>query len=138
MSGYVQSNSIVNLPYTNTTISLADSGKTLITPQTALGAAVVYSLPAVATSAGAHFRFINGAPAALAGSVNITAPANTLRGVVLQGPVGAPLSLSVTNSTTVRFASAASIQGDYIDLYCDGTVWYVSAMTAIAVGIAVV
>ena len=74
MSGYIQSNQVLNLPYAATTLTLADSGKTLITPQTAGAVDVVYTLPPVATSAGAHFHFVNGAPAALSGNVTITAP----------------------------------------------------------------
>ncbi len=135
MSVYVQTNQIVTLPYVATAINAADSGKIHITPQTAGGVGVIYTLPAVATSAGVHYRFYNGAALALSGVVTITAPAGTLRGVILQGPVGAPVTLSVTNQTSVNFASAASIRGDYIDLVCDGSVWYVSAMTAIIVGI---
>ncbi len=137
MSVFVQTNQIVTLPYLATNINAADSGKIHITPQTAGAVGVIYTLPAVATSAGVHYRFYNGAPAALSGIVTITAPAGTLRGVVLQGPVNAPLTLSVTNQTSVNFASAASIRGDYIDLLCDGSVWYVSAMSAIALGISV-
>ena len=137
MSNYIQSKSSVVLPYAATTINLSDSGKLLVTPQTAAAVGVTYTLPAVASSAGAHFRFVNGAPAALSGSVTITAPANTLRGMVSQGPVGAPSSVSVTNSTSILFVTAASIRGDCIDIYCDGSAYYVNATTAIAVAITV-
>jgi hypothetical protein len=133
----VQTNQIVRLPYAATTINVSDSGKIFITPQTAGGVGVIYTLPAVASAVGAHFRFINGAPAALAGIVTITAPANTLQGVIMKGPVGGALLLSVGGSTSVNFATAASLIGDYIDLQCDGVNYYVSAMSAIALGITV-
>lgn len=137
MSGYIQSNQVVKLPYAATNINVADSGKILITPQTAAGVGVIYTLPALTVSGGLHYRFFNGAPAALNGIVTITAPANSLQGVIMKGPVGGALLLSVAGSTSVNFATAASIIGDYIDLYCDGTNWYVSAMSAIALGITV-
>ena len=48
MSGFIQSNQIVKLPYANTAINVADSGKIFITPQTVGAAAVIYTLPTVA------------------------------------------------------------------------------------------
>ena len=69
MSGFIQSNQIVKLPYANTAINIADSGKIFITPQTVGAAAVIYTLPTVAE--GLHYRFINGANLPLSGSVQI-------------------------------------------------------------------
>jgi hypothetical protein len=138
MAQYIQSNEVIQLPYTATTLTLADSGKTLMTPQTAGAVSVTYTLPDVLAAIGCHYRFINGAAAALSGSVIIAgAAANLLRGVVIQGPVGAPLSVSVAGSSNIRFVTAASLRGDYIDLYSDGVCWLVSAVTAIAVAITV-
>jgi len=136
MAVYLQSNEAVLLANANATINASDSGRIHFTPQTAGAANITLTLPAVA--AGLHYRFINGAGGALSGSVIIAgAAANLLRGVILQGPINAPLSVSVTNSSNIRFVTAASLQGDFIDLYCDGTNWYVHAMTAIAVAITV-
>ncbi len=138
MAGNVQTNQIVQLPYAATTINIADSGKTFMTPQTAGAVDVTYTLPAVATSAGAHFTFINGAAAALSGSVIIAgAAASLLRGTVIQGPVGGLLGVTVAGSSNVRFVTAVSVRGDKIELFCDGVCWLLSATTVIAVGITV-
>ncbi len=131
---YVQSNQVILLPYINTTISTVDSGKFLITPQTT-GAAAVYTLPAVAM--GLHYRFINGAPAALNGSVQINTPAaaTILNGSVVGGPTGGVALLAVVDGTQIRFLTAVSELGDFIDLTCDGTYWYVDARTQAGGGI---
>ncbi len=135
MSGYVQSNQIVILPYANTIINAADTGKILITPQTAGAVAVVYTLPLPA--AGLHYRFINGAPAALSGTVqiNTSAAAAILFGSVITGPTNGVALLAVSAKTQIRFLTAVSVLSDSIDLYSDGTNWYVNGMSQIAGGI---
>jgi len=131
MSGYVQSNQIVVLPYAATTVQSADTGKILMTPQTAGAVAVTYTLPAAA--AGLCYKFINGAAGALNGSVNITAPgANTLIGNVITGPTGGVALLAVNGNTTIRFLTAVSLIGDFIELLSDGTNYYVNAQSRVA------
>jgi len=135
MSGYIQSNQIVTLPYVNITIDVADSGKILMTPQTAGGVDVVYTLPTL--EAGLHYRFINNAGLALNGSVQINAPAGTLYGQVITGPLGGVAFLAVSGSTQIRFLTAESTFSDFIDLYCDGLHWYVEAASSTAGAITV-
>lgn len=130
MSGYLQSNQTLLLPYANTTIAIADTGKILLTPQTAGAVPVVYTLPTAA--AGLHYRFVNSAAAALSGTVQINAAAGTLFGNVITGPTNGVALLAVPGSTQIRFLTAASVRGDFIDLYCDGTNWYVNAMSQVA------
>ena len=69
MSGYLQSNQVIILPYAATNISAVDTGKIFITPQTAAGVNVTYTLPT--PSANLHYKFINGAENALDGEIEI-------------------------------------------------------------------
>ena len=134
MSILLQSNQVVSLLNADATISVYDSGKIHVCPQTAGAVNITLTLPVV--QAGLHYRFINGAAAALSGSVIIAgSAANLLRGNIIQGPVGGLLGVSVAGSSNIRFVTAVSLRGDYIDLYCDGVCWLVSAATMIAVGI---
>lgn len=132
---YIQSNACLILPYSATTINAADSGKILLTPQTAGAVAVTYTLPT--RVAGLYYRFINSAPAALSGSVNITAQAGTLFGSVITGPNNGISFLEVPGSTTIRFLTAVSVLSDFIDLTCDGTNWYVYANSRVSGGITI-
>jgi len=135
MSGYVQTNQIVLLPLVSITINASDSGKILMTPQTAGAVTFVYTLPTLAP--GLHYRFINSAPLALNGSVQINAQAGTLYGQVITGPTNGVGFLAVTGSTQIRFLTAKSILGDFINLTCDGTNWYVEAISSVAGAITV-
>ena len=128
MSVLVQTNQVILVPNANYNVDASDTGKILMTPQTAGAVAVVYTLPAPA--AGLHFRFVNGAPAALSGSVqiNTAAAAAILFGNVISGPTLGVAFLAVSGSTQIRFLTAVSVLSDY-DLYSDGTNWYVNAMS---------
>ncbi len=135
MSGYVQSNQRILLPYLATNINVADTGKILITPQTAGAVAVTYTLPTPA--AGLHYRFINGASNALSGSVTITAGNTILFGSAISGPTNGVALLAVFGSTSINFLTATSLFGDFIDLYCTGSNWAVDARSQVAGGITV-
>ncbi len=137
---YIQTNEVITLPYANSVINPADSGKIILTPQTAVNTGVVYTLPTVTAKAGLHYRFINSAPAALSGSVQFNAPLNSLYGGVIAGPDGAATYVAAliagpAAASQVRFATGQSVRGDYIDLYYDGTVWYLSGVTGALAGI---
>ncbi len=133
MAGYVQSNQVILLPdLAGSLINAADTGKIMITPATAVGC--LYVLPAFA--AGLHFRFINGAPGALAAAIVIASTAaNTIYGSVIMGPTGGVALLALNGNTNVSFVNGVSLKGDYIDLYCDGTNWYVEARSRVLGGI---
>lgn len=101
-----------------TTLTASDSGKTLIL-SAAAGAAI--TLPAVAASAGMCFKFIVGAAFA---TTNWTIVAATS---VIQGNViVASTHVAGSNENTISFVASAESVGDYVDLECDGTNWYVS------------
>ncbi len=137
MSGYVQSNQVVTLPsLILSTISLADTGKIIMTPQTAGGITFIYALPSPA--AGLHYRFINGAAAALNGAIAVTATTpNIVFGSIIMGPTGGVALQAVNGSTVIGFTSAVSLLGDYMDFTSDGTNWYIDARSRLAGGISV-
>lgn len=95
------------------------------------GAGYVINLPAVANNSGVLYVFHN---AANGGKVDITGPAGTLQGDIVQGPVGAPLSVVVANKTSISFAAVSAV-GDLITCECDGVNWYVQGVSTIAVGV---
>ena len=45
--------------------------------------------------------------------------------------------LAVIANTQIRFLTAKSVQGDFIDLTCDGTNWYVDGRSQVGGGITV-
>lgn len=91
----------------NYTLTEADSGKVF----TNVGASgsVTFTLPAVATSAGLHYKFIS---AVLAQNMVIAAPANTM---VAGNDIAA---------TSITFSTASEIAGNGVEVFCDGTLWY--------------
>lgn len=137
MSQYIQSNQVIILPYLDLDITNAESGKVFITPQTAGAVDVTYTLPP--PESGLHFRFINGAPAALAGSVIIATDgaATILYGRALMGPVDGVSLLSVSANSQIEFVTAVSLLGDFIDIICDGTFYYVDSHSRVNGGITV-
>jgi len=134
MSIYIQSNQVVSLPNTNLTISAVDTGKIMITPQTVGATNITFTLPSLA--AGLHYRFINGAPAALSGTVLILSQtANSIFGSILTGPTLGVALKDVNGQTQTGFLTGISIRGDYIDLTCDGTNWYIDGRSRVANGV---
>lgn len=91
---------------TSVTLKMEDSGKVFST----IGAAgaVTFTLPAVATSRGCTYTFINGVDQ----NMVITAPAGTL---VADGNAAA---------TSATFSTASHKIGGACHVICDGTKWY--------------
>lgn len=92
----------------------------------ALGPAV--TLPAVASSAGVQYRFVNGPAALTATNAVITAPAGLLYGEVL----GNATWVRKNAATTITFIAGTSVLGDTIDMWCDGTNWYVKGASNVS------
>jgi len=111
------------------TITIAEAGKVFV-----LNSATefVSTLPSAATSAGITYRFIIGAAPAGANYTIVTAASeNLIYGLVLEaesdtgddGPVG-------QEEDTITFVQSVAVIGDWVEVTCDGTNWYVSGMTA--------
>jgi hypothetical protein len=101
-----------------TTLTAKDSGKVLILKASA-GAQI--TLPAVATSAGLRFKFIVGQLFATT-DWTIKAATNVIEGSVLVN--GA--HVAGVDENTISFVASAESIGDFAELVCDGTNWYVN------------
>jgi hypothetical protein len=101
-----------------TTLTAEDSGKVLILKASA-GAQI--TLPAVATSAGLRFKFIVGQLFATT-DWTVKALSNAIEGSVLVN--GA--HVAGVDENTISFVASAEAIGDFAELVCDGTNWYVN------------
>jgi hypothetical protein len=110
-----------------TTLTAKDSGKVFIL-KAAAGAQI--TLPAVATSAGLRFKFIVGQLFATT-DWTVKALSNAIEGSVLVN--GA--HVAGVDENTISFVASAESIGDFAELVCDGTNWYVngSGVTAGAI-----
>jgi hypothetical protein len=110
-----------------TTLTAKDSGKVFILKASA-GAQI--TLPAVATSAGLRFKFIVGQLFATT-DWTVKALSNAIEGSVLVN--GA--HVAGVDENTISFVASAESIGDFAELVCDGTNWYVngSGVTAGAI-----
>lgn len=110
-----------------TTLTIDDSDK-VFSLQAAAGAQI--TLPAVATSAGFHAKFVVGL--AFANTAwTIKAASNKIQGGAVVNSTWVPGA----DENTITFAHAAETIGDFIDLDCDGTNWYANGVAAAAGGI---
>ena len=109
------------------TLTVAQSGA-VISLTAAAGYAV--TLPAVASSAGVHYRFVVGVVHATTDWV-ITSVAANIYGVVDE------LSTlqAVAGATTINLELATATIGDWYDLYSDGVNWYVNGHAAQAASV---
>lgn len=103
-----------------TTLTAEDSGKSF-SLNAAAGAQI--TLPAVATSAGFRYRFTVAALFATT-AWTIKAATNKIQGGVIVNSVNVPGA----DENTITFAHAADTIGDFVELNCDGTNWYVSGL----------
>jgi hypothetical protein len=101
-----------------TTLTAKDSGKVFIL-KAAAGAQI--TLPAVATSAGLRFKFIVGQLFATT-DWTVKALSNAIEGSVLVN--GA--HVAGVDENTISFVASAEAIGDFAELVCDGTNWYVN------------
>lgn len=101
-----------------TTLTAEDSSKSFIL-NAAAGAQI--TLPAVATSAGFKYRFTVGALFATTAWTVKAASA-----VINGGAIVNSVFVASANRNTITFAHAADTIGDFVELECDGTNWYVS------------
>ena len=110
-----------------TTLTAKDSGKVFILKASA-GAQI--TLPAVATSAGLRFKFIVGQLFATT-DWTVKALSTAIEGSVLVN--GA--HVAGVDENTISFVASAESIGDFVELVCDGTNWYVngSGVTAGAI-----
>lgn len=112
-----------------TTLTIDDSGK-LFSLQAAAGAQI--TLPAVATSAGFKAKFVIGLAFATT-NWTIKAATNKIQGGAIVNSTFVPAA----DENTVSFVATAETLGDYVNIECDGTNWYVDGVATAAGGITV-
>jgi hypothetical protein len=111
------------------TLTLADSNQTFyLTSATEFAT----TLPGVADASGFHARFVVGAAPAGA-SYTVVCPTAAVHGTVLSpaDATGASAGTAGTAVATVTFVDGKAEIGDYVDLSCDGTFYYVSGSTTL-------
>ena len=136
MSGYIQTNHVVTLlDAAKYAVQAADSGKTLLIPIQSQNLAI--TLPSV--QAGLRFRFMSIAISAFTKTITPT-NVNTLTGTLINlssavAVVGVAIVFPIAKSAsaTVQF-TATSGTGDYIDLNCNGSIWYISGLSYTVAG----
>ena len=114
-------------PTAATTLTVAQSGA-IISLTAAAGYAV--TLPAVATAAGVHYRFVVGVVHATTDWV-ITSVAANMYGAIDELSTIEP----VAGATTINLELATATIGDWYDVYSDGVNWYVSGHAAQAASV---
>jgi hypothetical protein len=104
--------------YTAYTCPAGESGTHYVTTGTAIS--VVFTLPAVATSAGLEYWFTADSTT---GTITITAPAGTL------------VAYNNIAATSIAISTAGKIIGNIIHVFCDGALWISSVeMSKIVAG----
>jgi hypothetical protein len=103
-----------------TTLTAEDSGKVFIL-NAAAGAQV--TLPAVADASGHQYRFVVGALFATT-AWTIKAATSKIQGGVIVNSTLVPAA----DENTITFSASADTIGDFVELNCDGSNWYVSGM----------
>lgn len=116
------------------TLTIADSGKTFY-----LSSATEFAttLPAAADAAGFKAKFVvKAAPAGA--SYTVSSPAADISGAVLTpaDATGASAATAGTPITTISFVDAKAAVGDFVELECDGSAYYVSGSSTLFDGVA--
>jgi hypothetical protein len=107
------------------TLVAADSGKSFVLNA---AAGVTVTLPAVASSAGFKARFTVGAAFATTNFIIASAEGTNMEGsVIVAGAV-----VTVAAASQMNFVATAENIGDFIEVWSDGTSWFVfgNALTA--------
>ena len=130
---YIQSNAVVTLPNQAAIIIYAsDSGKTLLVP--AQGVASVVTMPAL--QAGLRYRFL--VTALLGFNFTITPTVGTVTGTCLllipETAAACIIGTVIKAANNTIVIGAAATAGTYLDMNCDGNIWYISGVSTTAAG----
>ena len=90
----------------NTSPAATDSGATYVVTG---GTGVTFTLPAVATSAGLYYHFINGVD----------------QNMTVDGPAGTLVVFNNTGATSIAYSTASEKIGASVSAFCNGTKWYI-------------
>jgi len=110
-------------------ITIAEAGKVFVLNSVTEFAS---TLPSAATSAGITYRFIIGAaPAGASYTIVTDSSENLIYGMVLEAETDTSNDGPVAQEEdTITFVQSIAVIGDWVEVTCDGTNWYISGMTA--------
>ncbi len=109
----------VTISTADTTVTKAQSGTIFETTT----AGVDWTLPAVATSAGAHYRFAISGAFATTNVTVVSAEGDNIEGsLIVAGAV-----VDCDANDVVTFVNDGENIGDFVDLYSDGTSWIIGS-----------
>ena len=110
------------------TLTYSECGKTIF-----LNSATEFASTLPTPVAGCYFKFIiKAAPVGASYTVLSSGGSNIIEGIAVVN--GA--TVTAANEDTITFTASAAIAGDWVELYSDGTSWYVSGQGAAATAIA--
>lgn len=110
------------------TLTADDSGKTLL-----LNSATEFATTLPLPTAGWKSKFIvKAAPVGTAYTIVTNGGADLIDGLALVN--GA--TVAAANEDTITFTASAAVSGDWVELFSDGTNWYVCGQASAATGIA--
>ncbi len=136
MSGFIQSNGTFRLLDASQTLSANDSGKIMLIPDLTTGTRTI-TLPTAA--AGLSYTFIVDTVAAAAiGRIAAITPAaaGTMYGTLMNLGVANATTLVPKSGVNSAQFTATAIQGDMMQVLCDGTRWHCSGTSHVAAGLA--
>lgn len=131
VTGSVTGTVPIEVVTTTNVITAAESGTTFIL-NSATG--FVSTLPAAA--AGLWFKFIVGGTPPSSGNHTIVTPStpDLIHGLVLYAPTD-DAGATDDDADTVSFVASQAQEGDWVELVCDGTNWFVCGQGQVAEGI---
>ena len=110
------------------TLTSADSGKWY---ELAASAGVTVTLPAV--ESGLHFRFVVANAFDTSNYIIDSAEGDNIDGILVVN--GA--SVAASGEDQINFVASAEAKGDFVQLECNGTNWFVSGQAALSGGLTV-
>lgn len=115
-------------------LTAAESGKTCV-----LNSATGFQLTLPTAAAGLYFRFIVGGTPPSSGNHTVITPstADLIHGLIIYAPTDDAGAVDDDADTVTAVASQAQ-EGDWFDLTCDGTNWFVRGQAQVAEGITLV
>ena len=124
---------ITTLSATTASQSLTQGHSSQIVVQPQPTANVTLTIPAAASSSGSILKifFPTAGDSSHTWTLATTANENTFVGTLINGPTSGLTAVAVSAHHNVA-RSASGVAGDMVELWCDGTYWYVRAQSSSA------
>lgn len=121
----LESLSTISTAVASTTLATTDSGKTFILTTT-----TEFVLPATSTSAGVHYKFVLGGLTTASSTIRTSDMGNNIEGTLIVA--GAVVDCAAEDLIT--FGAGVENIGDYVELWSDGTYWFLGDSGALTSG----